>query len=160
MNMFLIFWMSYDKKPGLDSGFLSLCSLDANGDGKTMKIWTATSAVSSKQDSESMHKIGGLLPAEYQIAGNQKAWSVLTAPISMPKTKGVEGNFYQLFPTRVMTTKGGERSNFGVHRDANVPGSMGCIVMSDAEFAKFEAEMKALRETHKISKLSLFVRYC
>lgn len=156
---FLIFWMSYDKKPGLDSGFLSLCSIDQNSDGKTIKIWPATSSTASKQDSESMHKLGGLIPAEYQIAGNQRAWTVSTTPIAMPKTRGVEGNFYQIFPSRVVTIKGIERSNFGIHRDANVPGSMGCIVMDTAEFIKFEAEMKNLKDLHKISKLPLFVRY-
>lgn len=159
MTSFLIFCMSYDKKPGLDSGFLSLCTVDG-GDGKTERIWNATSSVASKQDAESVHKSGGLLPAEYQIAGNLRAWTVSTTPIPMPKTKGVEGSFYQIFPSRVITTKGGERSNFGIHRDANVPGSMGCIVMDGIEFSKFEAEMKTLRNLHKITKMPLFVRYC
>ena len=48
---------------------------------------------------------------------------------SMPDTKGVEGSFYQILPFEV-PTDGAIRGDFGIHFDANVPGSLGCIVLT------------------------------
>ena len=76
----------------------------------------------------------------------------------MPQTKGVEGNFYQILPFEVKTDKGGVRGDFGIHKDANAPGSLGCIVMSDKRFKGFEGKMKEL-SAEGIKDVPLFVSY-
>jgi hypothetical protein len=76
----------------------------------------------------------------------------------MPAVKGVEGNFYKIDPHAVTTDKGGFRGDFGIHRDANVPGSMGCIVMNAEKFALFEQTMKKLASTG-VKRIPLFIQY-
>ncbi|MFB2979685.1 hypothetical protein [Microseira sp. BLCC-F43] len=44
-------------------------------------------------------------------------------------TKGVEGQFFHITPDPVRSSGGVTRGEFGVHFDANVPGSAGCIVL-------------------------------
>jgi hypothetical protein len=73
----------------------------------------------------------------------------------MPQIKGVEGNFYKINPHEVKTDKGGVRGDFGIHLDANVPGSMGCIVMDRKNFDGFEKRMKSL----SLNELPLSVIY-
>ena len=57
-------------------------------------------------------------------------YEVLTTGLFMPKVKGVEGTFYQIIPSLV-TLKGTnlQRGDFGIHFDANVPGSAGCVAL-------------------------------
>ena len=47
-------------------------------------------------------------------------------------TKGVEGMFFHITPDPY-TGNGFSRSELGLHRDANVPGSAGCIVVRDSQ---------------------------
>lgn len=151
-DFFLNFTGHYDRDRGLDWGRLRLDSLSEGN----IKIWIATSSISTKQGRESFHQRGGLLPPDYRCKGKIK-WSVSLNPIYLP-VQGVEGNFYQISPFQVVTDRGGIRSDFGIHRDANSPGSLGCIVMSDDRFSQFETEMNKLR-ARGILKLPLFVTY-
>lgn len=52
-------------------------------------------------------------------------YSVKTTPVFLAK-KGIEGNFYPILP-HMVKVGGVDRGDFGVHFDANVPGSQGCI---------------------------------
>ena len=149
-DYFFVFNQHFDRDKGLDWGRLSLNQLNPP---KTLTVWTATSSISTKQQPESFHQRGGIIPPQYRC--NIPCWSVETSPIPMPKTKGVEGNFYKINPHSVTTDKGEIRGDFGIHLDANVPGSMGCIVLNPVNFAKFESIMKAL----KVSSIPLFVFY-
>ncbi len=56
---------------------------------------------------------------------------VSTTPIYMPGVRGVEGNFYKINP-HMVTVNGVQRGDFGVHFDANAPGSSGCVVLRTA----------------------------
>lgn len=150
-DYFLLFSSHYDRDRGLDRGRLRLCSLSFGA----IEIWIASSSYSTKQGRESFHQRGGYLPPEYRVPG-LKHWEVKTNPIYMPNVKGVQGNFYQLLPFEVVTDRKGKRSDFGIHKDANVPGSLGCIVMSDNRFAQFEKWMESLAKKG-IEKLPLFV---
>ena len=76
----------------------------------------------------------------------------------MKEKKGVEGNFYQILPFEVKTDKGGVRGDFGIHKDANVLGSMGCIVLTPERFQGFEKEVTQLAKEGKDS-IPLFVTY-
>lgn len=152
MDFFLNFIGHYDRDKGLDQGRLRLDSLSEGN----VQIWIATSSISTKQGKESFHQRGGLLPPDYRCKGKIQ-WRVKLQPVYLP-VKGVEGNFYPISPHQVITDRNGIRSDFGIHRDANVPGSMGCIVMSDSRFWSFETEMNNLR-SRGVTELPLFVTY-
>jgi len=149
-NYFFVYNQQFNRDRGLDWGRLSLNQLNPD---KTLYIWTATSSVESKQQGESFHNKGGLIPPQYRCG--IPCWYVETKPIPMPSVKGVEGNFYKINPHSVTTDKGGVRGDFGIHLDANVPGSMGCIVMDKTRFADFERVIKTVKE----KSIPLFVFY-
>lgn len=144
--------MQFDRDKGLDYGRLSLNSLTQG----TKNVWVATTSQANSQQPESFHQKGGPIPPQYRC--KIKNWEVLTNPIPMPNLKGVEGNFYKIDPHTVTTDKGGFRGDFGIHLDANVPGSMGCIVMNRERFSDFESIMKKLAN-QGIKRLPLFVQY-
>ena len=56
------------------------------------------------------------------------------------------------------TDKGTIRGDFGIHLDGNVPGSLGCIVMSQDRFDEFESKMGVLKGKG-LDSLPLFVQY-
>ncbi len=153
---FLFFSQHFDRDPGLDYGRLSLNHLDRG----TIDIWVVTSSTAGKQGRESFHERGGLIPPQYRIRNPQgmRKWTVYTNPIPMPDNPGVAGNFYKIDPHIVVTDGGGERGDFGIHKDANVPGSLGCIVMSPDRFANFERRINDLR-AEQVDSLPLFVQY-
>jgi hypothetical protein len=153
---FLDFAMGLDTDGRLEEGRLVLRSISKLG-GRTHQIWVATSSLASRQAPEDFHKKGGPIPPEYRVP-NLKAWEVETTPIAMPHVKGVEGNFYRILPYLVKTDKGGERGDFGIHLDANTPGSLGCPVMTKERFDSFEKEMKRLKDLG-IAKVPLFITY-
>jgi hypothetical protein len=63
-------------------------------------------------------------------------YSVCTTPEPRPE-KGIEGDFFRIMPNEVKS-ENVTRNGFGIHRDANVPGSAGCIVIADRlHFARF-----------------------
>lgn len=152
-DYFLNFCGHFDRDRGLDQGRLRLDSLTRGN----IEVWIAASSISTKQGFESFHQRGGYLPPDYRCKPKVQ-WSVRLNPIPMPTTKGVEGNFYQLLPTHVETDKGGKRSDFGIHLDANVPGSMGCIVMNGTRFRSFENQMELLR-AKGILEIPLYATY-
>jgi len=59
----------------------------------------------------------------------RKDYSISTQRLWLPHVKGVEGSFYAISPFMVNAGNGVMRGDFGVHFDANVPGSAGCIVL-------------------------------
>ncbi len=150
---FLLFTQHFDRDKGLDYGRLSLNHLDKG----TLTIWLATSSTKNKQYSESFHSRGALIPPQYRCH-NLPNYTVQTKPIPLPHVPGVEGNFYKINPDFVTTDRGGQRGDFGIHLDANHPGSLGCIVMSEDRFNQFESEMDKLRDSN-IDSVPLFVQY-
>jgi hypothetical protein len=100
---------------------------------------------------------GGVIPAPYQCNPSFANYWVQVTPIDLSHVKGVEGDAYPITPFEVRTKDGVERSDLLIHRDANVPGSMGCIVMSDAEFEDFCKTIA--REPIGHEKIKLFVQY-
>lgn len=70
----------------------------------------------------------GCLPPSKQIAPLN--YLVSTQRLWMPNVKGVEGSFYAIAPFQV-NAGGTLRGDFGIHFDANVPGSAGCCVIRD-----------------------------
>ncbi len=152
-NYFLLFTQHFDRDRGLDYGRLSLNSLTEG----TKCIWRATSSIASKQYPESFQERGGLIPPQYRCP-KLPNYTVKTQPIALPHIKGVEGNFYKIDPYFVTTDKGTIRGDFGIHLDGNVPGSLGCIVMSQDRFNDFESKMGVLKG-EGLDCLPLFVQY-
>lgn len=153
MSYFLFFSSHFDRDRGLDQGRLSLNHLLQG----TSDIWIASSSYANKQYPESFHERGGYLPPQYR-ANNVKNYEVKLAPIDLKKTKGVRGNFYQILPYQIVTDKGGIRSDFGIHKDADYPGSLGCIVMNARRFNQFEQRVAYLRNLN-YQTIPLFVQY-
>ena len=100
---------------------------------------------------------GGIPPCELV---NIPAYSVSTKAIAMPKVRGVEGNFYQIFPhlNRVEINDGVyTRGDFGIHQDAGVLGTAGCVgITKGMHWKAFEMEMQELVKKG-IGSISLFV---
>lgn len=140
-DCFLMLCLHYDRDPNLDYGLLRLISLDL-GDLLTLKC---TSSTVNRQQRENFHLWGGMLPPDYRVPGLNR-YLVETKPKDLRHIKGVESNFYKINPHRVVTDGGKVRSDFGIHLDANVPGSLGCPVMSADRFAKFEEKMAIFPE--------------
>ena len=153
-DYFLVFNQHFDREKGLDWGRLSLNTLNP---AKTVTVWTATSSINTRQQPESFHQRGGVIPPQYRCG--IPCWTVDLKPIPMPQVKGVEGNFYKINPHQVTTDKGGVRGDFGIHLDANAPGSMGCIVLNSLNFDNFETIIKTVDTAIDADSIPLFVFY-
>ena len=143
----LIFSQHFDRETGQDYGRLLLKKMNFNtpSQSKELEIWIATSSHAALQDKEDFHQKGGLIPPAYRCP-DLGSWTVETNPISMPNNKGVQGSFYKINPYLVKTDKGGSRGDFGIHLDANVEGSLGCIVMDERRFKIFENWMSKIKQ--------------
>ena len=75
-------------------------------------------------------------------------YRVSTKPIPMPTTRGIKGNFYQIFPymNKVKTSHGTyERGDFGIHQDEGGLGTAGCIgITKGIHWEAFQVEMQRL----------------
>lgn len=120
-------------------------------------IYRATSGCASWQEPEEVASRGkGSIPPQNQVGISH--YTVVTSPIFMPKVKGVEGNFYKINPHEVIIN-GTTRGDFGIHRDANVPGSAGCVVLtSTGGWVAFVEDMAFLL-SNKISEVPLLINY-
>lgn len=98
----------------------------------------------------------GPLPPTSAIAPHE--YSVSTQRLWLPHVKGVEGSFYAIAPFSVSVT-GINRGDFGVHFDANVPGSAGCCVIQlQKHWDMFRSWMSDIRSVG-IQKVPLEVTY-
>jgi hypothetical protein len=104
-------------------------------DGAVINSYQATSSLPGRQNSGSWKRKGGLIPPG-------KIYTVSVDPLWMPNVKGVEGSFYQIWPFEV-PTDGAVRGDFGIHYDANSPGSLGCVVLTTQRgWDAFRRDMK------------------
>lgn len=117
----------------------------------------ATSGISGYQNKGAWRIKGrGYIPPSIQIIPQK--WFVSTQRLWMPQVKGVEGSFYAIAPLAV-NLGGLSRGDFGIHFDANVPGSAGCIVIRQQDhWDLFRNEMSAFR-LEGIQQVALFVSY-
>lgn len=104
--------------------------------------YIAASGLPGFQNYSDLFTVGrGCIPPNSRVGIN---YNVATVPLFMPNVKGVQGNFYVISPSEV-TIGGVTRGDFGIHFDANVPGSSGCIVLRTAVgWSSFELAMKRL----------------
>ena len=149
---YLIYSGHWDRDKKLDYGRLTLNCLEKGN----LKIWKATTSTASRQHYAKQFKRFGCIPANNNIIGRK--YHILTTPEDSRHVKGVEGSFYRVYPNEVITTKGTKRTAIGIHKDANEPGSLGCIVLTPKRFISFEKAIKELR-LQGIGQLPLQVQY-
>jgi hypothetical protein len=150
----LFFSMPLDNTPSLNAGRLFLIDYAKRG---IVGRWVATSGLGAWQKIGGFNKQGGgVIPPSYECNPSFSFYWVDAEPVDLSHVKGVEGNGYQITPFEVRTKSGVERSDLLIHKDANVPGSMGCIVLSPNEFEDFE---EVFRRHCPIGKVKLLVGY-
>lgn len=110
-------------------------------DGSSV-TYSATSGLPKHQFTGSWVQKGvGCLPPDSIVP----KYTVSTKPVLLLNTPGVNGPFFSIAPFSVNVGGGVERGDFGVHFDANIPGSSGCIVLPIKEhFDLFVYEMGKL----------------
>jgi hypothetical protein len=151
---FLIFSMQLDNTPQLNQGRLVLYDFDNGCLGR----WVATSGLGQYQKIGGWSKQGGgVCPATYQCNPTFSNYWVQTAVLDLRHVRGVEGDGYPLTPFAVKTKEGVQRSDLLIHKDANVPGSMGCIVLPDDEFADFQKTFELQTLGHE--QVKLWIQY-
>ena len=126
--------MALDNTPAMNYGRLVLLHEFKGVIGR----WIATSGLGAWQKFGGWSKQGsGTIPPTYQLKSHLPYYSVKVAPTDLSHVKGVEGDGYEIAPFAVTTKDGVQRSDLLIHRDANVPGSMGCIVLPDKEWEDY-----------------------
>lgn len=157
MGLQLFFAMQLDSTPQLNRGRIFLID-DSRG---IIGRWIATSGVGSFQAAGDWSKQGGgVIPPLYEVESPPAFYKVATEPTDLRHKKGIEGNGYAISPFEIITkTKGGavKRSDLLIHKDANAPGSLGCIVLPPSEFEDFEKVFT--REAKGLTEVKLSVGY-
>lgn len=128
----------------LELGKLKLSTFNQN------LLYSATSGLPGFQNLASSGVRGkGRIPSCLQAG--MISYFVKTQPIYLPNTKGVNGNFYPIFPFSVTVGKH-RRSDLGIHRDTNVPGSAGCLVITlEDHWQQFQLQMQTLADNNIVS---------
>lgn len=141
MSLHLLFHSHLEDSSKLLEGRLLL--IESNN-LEIVDTFRAASGSVGWQEPDEVNKVGrGAIP-EQGAVGIQH-YGVLTEPLDSRNVKGVEGNFYTITPRRV-SVNGVTRGDFGIHKDANVPGSAGCIVLTTAVgWEAFQQYMRQLR---------------
>ena len=122
MSYMLAFFMDLRPSNTLLEGRMILTK-----NSELIDIYRATSGSIGNQDRDDTDSKGrGAIPATMEV-GLKNYW-VEAKGINMPNKKGIEGMFYPIKPFTVIVN-GVQRGDFGIHADANVPGSAGCIVL-------------------------------
>ena len=154
MSYLLTFFMDLRPSKSLLEGRMILTK-----DGDLVDVYIATSGAPGWQNRHNVAIKGrGAIPATWDV--EIKKWEVETKAIPMPHKKGIEGNFYAIKPFTVQID-GFTRGDFGIHADANVPGSAGCIVLPPKGngWREFQEAMKAIA-LEGVSRIPLQVAYC
>lgn len=152
MSLTLLYHQQLEQTSKLIEGRLLILE-----DEGIIATYVATSGQPNHQTIQSLSARGrGAIPPNLDIS--HKNYTVLTAPIAMPNVPGVSGNFYKINPHTVQIN-GVTRGDFGIHFDANVPGSAGCIVIRNrSAWDSFEKQMREYSR-QGIKELSLLVSY-
>ncbi len=154
MSYMLSFFMDLQSSSKLLQGRMALTK-----NGELVDVYIATSGSVGNQDrNDTDKKARGAIPSTLD-AGLKNYW-VVTKAVNMPNVKGVEGLFFSIEPFSVKVN-GVQRSDFGIHADANVPGSAGCIVLppSGNGWRVFQERMRQLNQ-EGIKRIPLQVVYC
>jgi hypothetical protein len=150
---FLLFHIDLRKSGGIIDGRLLLME-----GSKIRERYIATSGTPDWQRRGDFDEIAkGPIPRPDIV--NLDCYKVLTKADYVPEVVGIEGNFYAILPNAVQVPGGPKRSHFGIHRDANVPGSAGCVVLpTKIGWEAFQKQMKRLQD-EGIEEIDLQIDY-
>lgn len=148
----LIFFMQLQQTSALLEGRLLLVE-----DGQLIDTYIATSGCPGHQAKSAQSEKGkGPLPGCYPLG--IKSYQVSVTPVSLPNIPGVSGAFYAITPHTV-NIGGVNRGDFGIHFDANVPGSAGCVVLRTPKgWQGFQQQMQRLK-SKGLQQIPLIVSY-
>lgn len=133
-------------------------SLILSGGLETAIKLRATSGLAGFQYQRSwLQRQKGPLPPTNVILQRAR-WVMSCDRYWLPKVRGVEGSFYALLPYEVQLGSI-TRGDFGIHYDANVPGSAGCIVIPDQPHWDAFRTLVAQARNLGTTTLPLEVRY-
>jgi hypothetical protein len=150
--MWLLFEMTLKPSNTLLEGTLTVREAGENPT-HTFKV---TSGLPKHQNS-SDQAVSGKGPIPSCALVGLQSYAVGTIPRKRDHVVGIEGAFFPVSPVKVLVGTV-ERSAFGIHRDANVAGSAGCIVFRDEnEWSEFQVLMKDY--SLNFSHISLIVKY-
>lgn len=141
----------------LITGILALATPDGSGD--EFEVTTGLPGHQGPQDF--LVKGKGPIPPSTELRKHNTGYEVSTNGL-FSNARGIEGLFFPISPVMISLEvpsdspllaggKGGGgfiyRGHFGIHFDANVPGSSGCIVVRDRSgFNQFCQQMQDLRD--------------
>lgn len=149
----LIFFMDLGRESALIEG--RLIAYD-NVKCKVDQQYIATSGCRNNQRWDSQDdRMLGPIPRCDQV--NLEHYLVHTKPIFLPQ-KGIEGNFFKIDP-HLVDIWGKTRGDFGVHYDANAPGSAGCVVIRNPKAWEAFQEMMGHYNKAGLDKIPLIVEY-
>ena len=142
--------------PNVPESVLKVGNLIYKNNGLT-ETFAATTGSVGNQYRGCQNKIRkGCLPSHISVG--IKNYEVSTQRLWLPQVKGIEGSFFPIQPFSV-DIRGTIRGDFGIHFDANVPGSAGCIVLrTQAGWTRF-LEIMASLNTRRIKSVPLHVNY-
>ncbi|MCC3568304.1 MULTISPECIES: hypothetical protein [unclassified Microcoleus] len=143
----LIFTMQLKPATELLDGNLQLIYPD----GKAIDYLATSGCAGWQQPGDEWERGKGPIPQgfDYEIP-TRPYWS---------DTRGIEGLFFHITPDPVVSPGGRTRSELGIHFDANVPGSAGCIVLRNRSgWEKFCQRMEAMARSG-IKQIPLKVVY-
>lgn len=153
----LYFCQSAVNTSELLSGRLDILSLR---DFRVISRFKVSSGRPWLQNWDDQMRKGGPLPRQDK-AGIQR-YMVETTGLPESTDPGIDGQFFQILPKLVTLMNGNQRSEFGIHIDANesvAPGSIGCIVFpASGFFREFINEMKKIR-AEGFNEIPLLVEY-
>lgn len=124
---------------------------------ESVNLYQATSSLPGSQFYGSWRQKGGLIPPSSALPP-PSPYTVTLLPIAMPNLRGVRGGFYQILP---FEQKQGAviRGDFGIHRDADADGTLGCIgLRTQRGYMAFNRDMAKIRR-EGIERLFLDVSY-
>ena len=123
-------------------GRLELWELEPYPEVRAVERYIALSGLPGWQLWKDQHSKGrGPIPRTDQAGVN--CYQVVTNPhwVTAAEQPGIAGNFYEILPSFVENGRG----LFGVHFDANVQGTAGCVGIKNAgAWAEFERRMAEL----------------
>ena len=152
-NLFLLFHIDLRPQSSIVDGRLLLME-----GHKVRERFVATSGAPQwQQPGDFKQRARGPIPRPDKVG--IECYEVATKPEWVPDVPGIEGEFFEIFPTTVTLGDGSERSHFGVHRDANAPGSAGCIVLpTPGGWEGFKSQMAKLAKCG-VSRIPLQIDY-
>lgn len=109
-----------------------------------------------KQTLADCSEYGGAIPECLSV--RIEHYTVTTDPLSEPDVEGIKGNFFAISPTEV-TIEGNVRGDWGLHFDADYPGTLGCLGFKNPQpWQAFQNLMEDFKKAG-IKEVPLLINY-